>query len=127
MSERDVSDAEAVNPLARMILGNPLASVLALNVAITIFGGGMVYQQLQSAISGMEDRVARIETAAAVTSRAVHERISKADARITASDHKSAATFSALSREISEIKVAAGRIETAVQFLVEQERRRPRE
>ncbi len=94
------------HPLVRLVIENPIS---AANCALIIFGGAGVYWSNENRMADVEGRVARIE------------RSIKEDA-VTRSvkDDRTNVKIEGISRDLDDVKVSVGRVETAVQFLVRQ-------
>jgi hypothetical protein len=112
MTERGNADRgpKVWHPAIRLILENPIS---ALNMGAILFGGGIVYAQLGAYMRENDNRVTRIEQAMA-----------KSDAASSVKEDRAAAKTDGIVRELGEVKLTLRGVESAVQFLVQQEQRR---
>lgn len=111
MTEKERADrSKAWHPVVRLVFENPIS---ALNMAAILFGGGIVYAQIGSYMRENDARVTRIEHQ--MKESAIASRVK---------DDRAAAKTDGIAREVNEVKVTVRGIESAVQFLVQQEQRR---
>jgi hypothetical protein len=112
MTEKGNADraSKAWHPAIRLILENPIS---ALNMAAILFGGGIVYAQIGSYMRENDARVTRIE-------------VQMRDAATASSikEDRAALKTDGIARELNEVKLTLRGVESAVQFLVQQEQRR---
>jgi hypothetical protein len=98
------------HPFVQLFVENPIS---AFNMTAILFGGGVVYAQIGNYMRENDSRVARIETQ-------IREQAIAANIK----DDRSAAKTDGIARELNDVKVTVRGIESAVQFLVQQEQRR---
>jgi hypothetical protein len=112
MSERGNAEraSKTWHPAVRLILENPIS---AFNMAAILVGGGVVYAQIGHYMKENDGRVARIETQ-------IREQTIAANIK----DDRAVAKTDGIARELNDVKVTVRGIESAVQFLVQQEQRR---
>ena len=112
MSERN-SQPGAMHPVIRLVAENPIS---ALNAAMILIGGGVVWATNESRVAAVELRIANVERSLEQAGKTAADAGDKTSARIEA-----------ITRDVGDVKITVRGIEAAVQFLVQQERRRPRE
>jgi hypothetical protein len=98
------------HPIMRLVLENPIS---ALNTAAIIFGGGMVYATMQSQLGHMDRSIAMLEN-----------RVARGELAAAAIDQAVANKVEIINRDMTDMKVGIRGIQTSVDFLVQQERRR---
>lgn len=109
MAERKETNAEARNPVIRLILENPIS---AINTAAILFGGGFVYASNEKRMEAMEVRILGLELRQ-------KEDLASFRARENASNQK----VEAISNSLNDVRVTVRGIEASVQFLVQQVQR----
>ena len=113
MTEQEKAEAGSKqwHPIIRLIIENPIS---ALNTAAILFGGGFVYASNESRMEKMESRVV------------ILEQMRRDDtAASNVKDDRTTVKIESMSRELGDVKVSIGRVEAAVQYLVQQVQRPP--
>lgn len=108
-SEKANRGGKQWHPLVRLVIENPIS---AFNAVAIIIGGASVYWSNQARMEDIDARVARLEQAA------------KEDAVVTTQkDDRTTQKIEGISRELGDVRVSVGRVETLVQYLVNQTQR----
>lgn len=106
--ERAEGGSKKWHPIIRLIIENPIS---ALNTAMILFGGGMVYASNEARMAKLADRVDAVERLR------IEDRAAASVSVATATQE-----VRTLTRDLGDVKVTVRGIETAVQFLVQQAR-----
>jgi hypothetical protein len=110
VTEKEKADADKSDrhPIVKLLLENPIS---ALNAVAIVFGGGFVYKSNEARMEAMEMRIVQIERMNTIETASANAKESATTVRVDA-----------ISRDLGEVKVTVGRVETAVKYLVDQAR-----
>ena len=130
MSEIPVKEkGDTEHPVVRLVRTNPL---MVIQICMVAFGGGMVWNQISTMRADLTKEFKNIEDK-------ITDRVKQAEGRVTqieqtmrdtsvlaaAKDDRATSRIESVQREVSAVRVEIGRIESAVQYLVRQERSKP--
>lgn len=105
-----------------LIRNNPIS---ALNAAMIIFGGGVVWATNDARMTAMERQIALVEISYKQADHDLKERLSDARAQLEAAEGRNAGEIKSVAQQMSIVSAKITGIETSVRFLVDQQRRRP--
>jgi hypothetical protein len=130
MSEIDAHDTvKGEHPIVRVLRTNPLAVV---QICMVAFGGGVVWKEVSSIrddlakdLQGIKSEIMERVRQAEVRVSTVESGLREASTLASAKDDRATVKIESVQREVSAVRVDIGRIESAVQYLVRQERSKP--
>lgn len=118
----NVKEKPPRHPIVALVLDNPIS---ALNAAMILIGGGMVWQSNESRMSAMEKQIARVEDGYKSSDAEMKSMLAEARARLERSEGLNAGKLEAMSTQINASSVKLSAIEASMRFLVDSQRRRP--
>jgi|GEM_PF-3876238 len=122
MSEQGQTRGDKRHPIVALLLDNPIS---ALNAAMILVGGGMVWSTNEARMRDIEKQVARVEESYKQADRDQREAMAETRGRLEAGEGRNAQKIEAMSAQMSTVSVKISGIETSLRFLVDQQRRRP--